>query len=126
MLLCNICETKLMAGNICPVCKRICRTPIVIPDSIRLNSSHTEEDGGCSYHAGERAEPLLNASHPVSEENCSYHGSDWKRPVLNEAYGQERGSAQQKSGPSAIWTVVAIVVILNTAAAICKFLAVFD
>ena len=98
----------------------------MIPDSIRLNSSHTEEKGECSYHANERSEPLLNASHPVSEENCSYHGSDWKRPVLNEAYGQERGSAQQKSGPSAIWTVVAIVVILNTAAAICKFLAVFD
>ena len=73
MRLCSVCESKLLPGDLCPVCKTICRNPIVISDSIRLNASHTGDDKGCEFHKNDRKTPYMNMRHPENEEECSYH-----------------------------------------------------
>ena len=73
MKLCNICDTPLVAGNICPVCRKVCRSPIEISDKIHLNSSHSSTETGCDYHQGDRKISYLNKNHPEGERDCAYH-----------------------------------------------------
>ncbi len=75
MKLCPICDHELV-GMFCPVCRKICREPLIIPDGIYLNKAHTAPDISCEFHEHDRKSTLLNRRHPENETECSYHNPD--------------------------------------------------
>ena len=124
MRLCNICDTPLLAGDICPKCKKICRAPVLISDNIKLNSSHPKDEEACDFHAHDRKSPLINQRHPAGERDCSYHRPGLEddmtiRALLKGSRTQRRaapsGGRKQKSGPSLVVVVFCIIIILLTA-----------
>ena len=73
MKLCRICDHELGPGGLCPVCRRFCRNPLILPEGVYLNKAHSAPDVNCEFHKGDRKETILNRRHPENERDCSYH-----------------------------------------------------
>ena len=95
--LCRICDHELLAGAFCPVCRRVCRDPLILPDGVFLNKAHSAPDVTCEFHSGDRIETLLNRRHPKDEQNCSYHnpeGNDRKRTARDAMRHAKTGKSR--------------------------------
>lgn len=73
MKLCNICDTELTSVNFCPVCRRICRTPLFLNDGIYLNKPHHASEVNCEFHGELKRPAFINMRHPEHENACDYH-----------------------------------------------------
>ncbi|RGY99659.1 hypothetical protein [Clostridium sp. AM58-1XD] len=136
--ICPICDTKLAAGNFCPVCRRWVRKPFYMDVDYYLNERHPEYEDKCEYHnAGayekkeDRRKPARLSAGPGRTEGHSSHlGRGADRPNRTAVHQNqtadrpsrmagiptrpaENGKRKKKSSAGSLFIVIAAVMIIN-------------